>query len=153
MPDLVTLNLSGEAKPEQPSRPLLVGTKARPRLLAMITDNVIAIVCGAVVASQVPILDSPARGCLLIVTYLSYYFFPEALWAKTPMKAAFHLKVRRLDGGVVGWGESAVRTLARIVEVNPLLLGALPGALAVAFSARRQRLGDMLARTVVVSES
>jgi uncharacterized RDD family membrane protein YckC len=43
-----------------------------------------------------------------------------------------------------------VRTLARLVEVNPLLLGALPAGIAILSSSRRQRIGDWLANTVVV---
>jgi uncharacterized RDD family membrane protein YckC len=36
------------------------------------------------------------------------------------------------------------------VEVNPILLGALPAALAGVFSKRHQRFGDMLGGSVVV---
>jgi uncharacterized RDD family membrane protein YckC len=41
--------------------------------------------------------------------------------------------------------------LLRILEVNPLLIGALPASIAILSSKRRQRIGDMLAGTVVVS--
>jgi uncharacterized RDD family membrane protein YckC len=39
------------------------------------------------------------------------------------------------------------------VEVNPLVVGGLPAAIAVGMSHNRQRLGDMLAHTFVVRVS
>ena len=132
--------------------PNLVGTKSRPRLVAMIADNALAIPLAFVISSKLPVPDESLRGVILVAAYLGYYLVPEAIWGRTPMKKACHLIVRRLDGSECGWKEAAIRTAARVFELNPLLLGALPGALAVAWSNRHQRLGDMLARTVVVSE-
>ena len=43
-----------------------------------------------------------------------------------------------------------MRTLLRLFEVNPLLLGGIPAAIAVLCSKNRQRLGDMLAGTYVI---
>jgi uncharacterized RDD family membrane protein YckC len=43
-----------------------------------------------------------------------------------------------------------LRTLLRIVEVNPLLFGGLSAGLSIAATKRHQRLGDILAGTLVV---
>jgi len=43
------------------------------------------------------------------------------------------------------------RTLGRALEANPILLGGLPAGIAVFSSAQKQRVGDTLADTVVVS--
>jgi uncharacterized RDD family membrane protein YckC len=40
----------------------------------------------------------------------------------------------------------------RIIEVNPLLFGGIPAGIAVILSRRKQRIGDLLAGTVVVSD-
>jgi uncharacterized RDD family membrane protein YckC len=40
--------------------------------------------------------------------------------------------------------------LLRLVEVNPLLVGGLPAGIVAVLSPRKQRLGDMLAGTLVV---
>jgi uncharacterized RDD family membrane protein YckC len=40
--------------------------------------------------------------------------------------------------------------VARLIEVNPLLMGGVPAGIAVAVSAKRQRIGDMIANTYVV---
>jgi len=148
-----TLHLDDSAQPiPEPGPPLLFGTKSRPRLIAMIFDNVLAILLAFVLSAKLPVPDESLRGVILGATYLGYYLVPEAVWGRTLMKRVCHLIVRRVDGSEAGWKEAGIRTAARVFEVNPLLLGALPGALAVAWSYRRQRLGDMLARTVVVSD-
>nr|QQZ49185.1 hypothetical protein JKL49_18910 [Phenylobacterium glaciei] len=43
-----------------------------------------------------------------------------------------------------------VRTLTRLIEANPFLLGGIPAGLIANFTKRRQRLGDLLAGTYVV---
>jgi uncharacterized RDD family membrane protein YckC len=68
---------------------------------------------------------------------------------RTPGKRALGLRVVRTDGGPVGLAESLARNLLRAVEV-PLAYG--PGVLAIALGARRQRLGDLVAGTLVVRE-
>jgi uncharacterized RDD family membrane protein YckC len=74
----------------------------------------------------------------------------EVAWnGQTPGKRALGLRVVRLDGAPVGLPESLVRNALRVLE---LPLGYAPAVLAVAFSARRQRLGDLVAGTLVVQE-
>lgn len=68
---------------------------------------------------------------------------------RTPGKRALGIRVVRTDGGPVGLVESIARNLLRAVEVP---LGYAPGVLAVALGSRRQRLGDLVAGTLVVRE-
>jgi uncharacterized RDD family membrane protein YckC len=60
------------------------------------------------------------------------------------------LTVKTLDGDRIDWRQAAIRTLLRIVEVNPFILGGLPAAICILATERRQRLGDLVAKTVVV---
>ncbi len=74
----------------------------------------------------------------------------ESLWrGQTPGKRLLGLRVVRSDGAPVGVVESVVRNVARALEV-PLLYA--PGILAVALTPRHQRLGDLLAGTLVVRD-
>lgn len=127
-----------------------VGNAGKPRLFAMMIDSLLATLVPFLLAAKLPYLSSQGRGLVVVAGYLGYFFLQEGLWSRTVGKAALGLVVERLDGRRAGWWEAAVRTALRVVEVNPVLLGALPGGLAVIFSSRRQRLGDMLADTVVV---
>jgi uncharacterized RDD family membrane protein YckC len=69
---------------------------------------------------------------------------------RSPGKRALGLRVVRIRGGGLGWIRVVVRNLARAVDGFPGSYGvALMASLA---SARTQRLGDMLAGTIVVRE-
>jgi uncharacterized RDD family membrane protein YckC len=69
---------------------------------------------------------------------------------RTPGKRLAGLRVVRTDGAPVGLVESLARNLLRVVE---LPLGYAPAILAVALGPRRQRVGDLVAGTLVVRES
>jgi uncharacterized RDD family membrane protein YckC len=132
----------------------LKGDATKNRIFAMMIDNILASILCVLVAAKLPgELPSAVRWVIAGFGYLAYFFFPEAIWGSSPGKRAFGLQVARLDGGRAGWSEAVWRTLLRIVEVNPLLAGAIPGGLAVMWSKRKQRLGDMLARTAVVKRN
>jgi len=74
----------------------------------------------------------------------------EALWGgRTPGKRLAGIRVVRADGGPVGLTEALVRNALRAVE---LPLAYAPAILAVALSPRRQRLGDLVAGTLVVRQ-
>jgi uncharacterized RDD family membrane protein YckC len=131
----------------------LVGVATKGRFFAMAIDNLIAMFISLLLASNMPEEMGQARWVLVVSVYLAYYFVQEGTWSTTLGKRLFGLRVAQLDGSHCGWPAAALRTAARIVEVNPILLGALPGGLAVALSKHHQRMGDMLSKTVVVPRS
>jgi uncharacterized RDD family membrane protein YckC len=69
---------------------------------------------------------------------------------RTPGKRFLGIRVVRADGGPVGLGGSLVRNVLRALE---LPLAYAPAILAVALSAHRQRLGDLVAGTLVVRQA
>jgi uncharacterized RDD family membrane protein YckC len=128
----------------------LRGDSSKRRVFAMMIDNGVATILCVLVAAKLPgDLSSVARWIIAALVYLGYFLVPEGMWGSSFAKRAFGLQVMRLDGTRAGWPEALWRTLLRVVEVNPLLAGAIPGGLAVTWSKRKQRLGDMVARTVV----
>lgn len=79
----------------------------------------------------------------------------DVLWetlggGRTPGKRLAGIRVVRADGGPPGLAESLVRNVLRAVE---LPLAYAPGILAVALGSRRQRLGDVVAGTLVVRQA
>ncbi|HEY6105395.1 MAG TPA: RDD family protein [Anaeromyxobacteraceae bacterium] len=74
----------------------------------------------------------------------------EVAWGgQTPGKRLLGLRVVGRDGAPVSFVESLLRNVLRAVEV-PLLYA--PGVLMVALTPRHQRLGDMVAGTLVVKD-
>lgn len=52
-----------------------------------------------------------------------------------------------------GFGRALVRTLLRLIEVDPFLLGGLPAGICVFFTKYKQRLGDMVAGAYVLGST
>jgi len=87
-------------------------------------------------------------GVLLI---LGYFVLFESLNAgRSPGKAMTGLRVVRITGGPVGVRASLLRNVVRLVDWLPSLYAA--GAILILASRNNQRLGDMLAGTLVVRE-
>jgi uncharacterized RDD family membrane protein YckC len=129
----------------------MIGNSGRPRIFVFILDNLLATV-SAFLAVAMQKSDGPyVAGGALCLTYLGYFFLFEALWSPTPGKYLQGLVVVDPSGGRCGWRRALVRTLLRVVEANPLLLGGLPAGLVIMATERNQRLGDLAAGTLVVS--
>jgi uncharacterized RDD family membrane protein YckC len=127
-----------------------IGDATKSRIYAFVIDNFLAIAAAVAVLAALKTESPVVGGVTVCLVYLSYYFVFEALWSKTPGKLFNRLEVRRLDGRPCGVKESLIRTLARIIEANPVLFGGLPAGIIVMSSEQRQRLGDMLAGTAVI---
>ena len=129
-----------------------IGNARTPRLLAYLADNLFAMIIAFVVMAVIRPQSSVLGGVVVSVLYLLYFFAFEALWGKTPAKFFQKLEVRKIDGSRCSVSDAAIRTLARILEANPLLFGGLPAVIAVLSTKRKQRIGDILAHTIVVSK-
>jgi len=80
-----------------------------------------------------------------------YFVTFEALWdGQTPGKRLLGLRVVRNGGGGIDIGASAARNLVRFVDFLPF--GYFVGMAAIVANARNQRLGDLVAGTIVVRE-
>lgn len=108
---------------------------------------VTSIAAAKLIGNKLPLLQLTA----FMIVIPGYYFASEALFSRTVGKWVMGLIVVNYDGSKPSRRAIAVRTLFRFIEVNPLLLGALPAALSVIFSKHRQRWGDRYAKTLVVS--
>jgi uncharacterized membrane protein SpoIIM required for sporulation/uncharacterized RDD family membrane protein YckC len=80
-----------------------------------------------------------------------YFVAFEAIWdGQTPGKRLLGLRVVRNGGGGVDIGASAARNLLRFVDFLPF--GYFVGMVTIIANARNQRLGDLVAGTIVVRE-
>ena len=89
---------------------------------------------------------------LLFLTFSSYFAFFEWLWSgQTPGKRWMKLRVIREDGRPITFWEAAVRNLLRVLDMFPYPFYSI-GLISVFSTSRDQRVGDMVAGTVVVRE-
>lgn len=91
----------------------------------------------------------------IIIVFLilaGYFTFFEWVWSgQTPGKLWLRLRVIREDGRPITFWEAAVRNLLRSFDMMPLPFYSV-GLISVFSSNRDQRIGDMVAGTVVVRE-
>jgi uncharacterized RDD family membrane protein YckC len=105
-------------------------------------------------ADAVDQADAFVSALLIFASFLIYwgYFFLFEMWmnGQTPGKKYFKIRVVRQEGGAVTFHAIAIRSLLRAVDFLPALY-AVAGI--TMFVARKsQRLGDLAAGTVVISE-
>jgi uncharacterized RDD family membrane protein YckC len=136
------------------------------RVLATIVDAIVICVMYFVVGLLVAILFGGAYGgdgqvgfslnglpalilfILLVFSVFFYYTLMEGYLGRTLGKMLFGIKVVREDnGGVPGLGAAALRTVLRIID--GILFYAV-AFVSVQVSEKNQRLGDMVADTLVV---
>jgi uncharacterized RDD family membrane protein YckC len=91
-----------------------------------------------------------ATSAVWLTLCVLYFPVTEGLTGRSLGKLVTGTKVVTVAGHRPGVLRALVRTLTRLVEVNPLLLGGTPAAIAVLASRNHQRLGDMAAGTYVV---
>lgn len=95
-------------------------------------------------------LGSNASLVFLGVT-LAYFFVCEGMTGQTLGKRLMRIRVVSADGSRATWGQVLGRTLLRIIDSLPVLY--IVGLITVFATGRgrRQRVGDLAARTLVVS--
>ena len=127
-----------------------------PRLVAQIVDTIVLIVLFFLVGfalsgsftfeyqgeAAYPFLA--AYGLIAVL----YFAVLEGTIGATVGKKLVKIKVVREDGSACGIGPAFVRTLLRIIDELPFLY--IVGMILIARSDKRQRLGDRLAKTVVI---
>lgn len=99
-------------------------------------------------------LVGPALAGMLVLIFLlqwGYFVFFEWRWdGQTPGKRAMRIKVVQDTGLRVGFHQALVRNLMRLLDALPLK--PLVAAVVSLVSHRRQRLGDLVAGTIVIHE-
>jgi uncharacterized RDD family membrane protein YckC len=95
------------------------------------------------------------KALLIVIVFLivsGYFAFFEWIWnGQTPGKRWLKLRVIREDGRPVTFWEAAVRNLLRNLDMMPAPFYSI-GLISVFISSSDQRIGDMVAGTVVVRE-
>ncbi len=138
---------------EQQIAPTLRLASVGRRVAAYAIDIVVLVIIAVIVVLLLGIdAEDPSTQNQQIVIYavvtLIYFTVCEALVSQTPGKRLVGIKVVMLDGSSIGWKQSAIRNLMRIVDSLPALY--IVGLIVMSRSDQLQRLGDKAAGTVVV---
>lgn len=128
------------------------------RFLALVIDLLAIAVIGGVIEKMADIVGWVSADSVAALTVLGYFAITigygimfEWIWhGQTPGKRVLSIKVMDANGLKLQASQIAVRNLMRAVDSLPGSY--LVGGLAVLFSKRHQRLGDMVANTIVVQQ-
>jgi uncharacterized RDD family membrane protein YckC len=131
--------------PYQQAAPQLQYVSVGPRFLAVLIDTILIGIVNGIIGAALH--NSGAVGGIAAVIAIAYYIIMEATQGATVGKMVLGLRVVRVDGAPISWNESVIRNLLRIVDG---LFFYIVGAILVWNSPTRQRLGDRVAKTVVV---
>ena len=121
------------------------------RALAFVIDIVGVGVLASVVTNFAFLVSVPLgalAGGLSTIAFFAYLVYFEAKYGQTVGKMLADIVVVTEDGDAIGYRESAVRTLLQLVDILPFFY--LVGVAAIYLTGRRQRVGDLVADTVVV---
>jgi uncharacterized RDD family membrane protein YckC len=125
---------------------------AVPRALAWAIDFAVRMGVVFVASIVLGLLGGAGAGAMAVLVFLLFWFYPvlfEVVFdGRTPGKRALGLKVVAADGAPVGWRASFTRNLLRSVDMLPF--GYAVGLVACLADPAARRLGDMVARTLVV---
>ena len=93
--------------------------------------------------------DLPTGPTLIgVVLCLAYFILLEGMWGATLGKLATNLRVvREVDGEAIDWSAAIIRNLFRLIDGLVLYL---LGFIVICVTSKRQRIGDLVAGTVVV---
>ena len=135
------------------ARPAGVGRRVGAGLLDIALMAILSVVLGLVLGAtessdgEFSVVLKGTDALLFFTLVLLYYFSTEARWGQTLGKRVFGVRVSRSDGSRAGPGPVAIRTLLRAVDILPILY--LLGFILTLVTPRRQRLGDLAAKTVI----
>ncbi|MCW3975822.1 MAG: RDD family protein [Candidatus Bathyarchaeota archaeon] len=86
---------------------------------------------------------------LQFLLWLAYFTYFEGSSGQTIGKKVANIKVVKVDFSKCDYGSAFVRTILRIIDRLPFLY--ILGFVLIAVTDKKQRLGDMLAKTIVVN--
>lgn len=129
------------------------------RILAGLLDLTIQLVLFAIITVIVGVIfagdDSGLRTIVAIVTFLILFAYPIIfetwLRGRTPGKMALGIRAVTLDGAPIRLREATLRAMGGVVD-RLLPPGGVTGALFVTLTPRHQRVGDLIAGTIVIRD-
>jgi uncharacterized RDD family membrane protein YckC len=80
--------------------------------------------------------------------WLIYFTYFEGTSGQTFGKRFAHIRVIKEDGSRCDYGSALIRSLLRIIDSLPAIY--ILGIILIAATEKKQRLGDMLAKTLVI---
>jgi uncharacterized RDD family membrane protein YckC len=126
-----------------------------PRTLAWLIDSLIRLAINGIFFTVFAFFGKTGIGIALILSFLLEWFYPVYFElyknGQTPGKKTFNLYVTMENASPISPGASIIRNLLRFVDFLPFFYGF--GLISMLLTRRFQRLGDLVASTVVLHKA
>ena len=126
-----------------------------PRMLAWMIDVLIRLSINIVIFTTLTFLGKTGTGIALIISFLLEWFYPVYFElyknGQTPGKKSFNIYVSMENASPITPAASIIRNLLRFVDFFPIFYGF--GFISMLLTKRFQRLGDLVAGTVVLHKA
>lgn len=128
-----------------------------PRIIAHIIDlflMAIGLIAGSLVISQASVIVGPGIAGLVTAVFTTFFIFVYFIVSEMLMKGQtigkklLGLRVVTIEGRPLGWSGSFLRNVLRIADLLPGTY--LLGLVTMFLNERSQRLGDLIAGTIVI---
>jgi len=177
-PDVILVRMPNEMNPPpqmppapETTPPALLYRSVGVRFVALLIDVIVAGIIASVFASplRTPVTNSvkftsgsfnisttanPLAGVGSVIAALVVLFYFTLLlgaYGQTVGMVAMKIKVVREDGSKISYVDALVRSLLLIIDAIPWIIPFLLGAILIWTSDTKQRIGDRVAHTVVIT--
>lgn len=144
--------MAGTVQPNVIGAPAMNYQGVGIRFVSILIDGIIVGIIQGVIAMVLGVFREPGMvpwwwWILSFVIYIAYYTYLEGNSGQTIGKMVTKIKVVREDGGKIDMNQAFTRNILRIIDG---LILYLIGAVLIWRSDKKQRLGDSIAKTVVI---
>ena len=87
-------------------------------------------------------------GAIVVVISILYFLYFESTTGQTLGKRMVGIKVVKENGKKLSFGDALIRTVFRIIDMLPVAY--IIGFIVILVSQKKQRVGDVVAKTIVV---
>jgi len=134
---------------ERPYRERVRYPSVSMRGFAWAIDIVVSFLLALVVSVIVGVFSDPLGAILFLTIFIGYYIISEARWGRTVGKRLVGIRVVNINGKPISTYAAIIRNTIKLIGASSLLL-ILVGVVLIADSRYDQRLGDRLAKTLVI---
>jgi len=135
--------------------PVSLGSRAVAAIIDHIIIFIVAMILRLVVAAMMfPFwtFDAGAYfelfGVNWVLWVLYFTYFEGSHQGQTPAKRWLKIKVVKENGSSIDYGTALIRNILRIIDVLPTVY--ILGTILIAVTDKKQRLGDIVAKTLVI---
>ena len=145
------VHMETPAEHDRPYREQVQYASLGARGLALGIDMVVSTLIAFVLSGIVSVFNETLAFMLAVFIFFAYYIISEMIWGTTAGKRLAGIRVIDMDGKPISPAAAMVRNIIKVFGLYTLFL-TLVEVILISNSQDNQRLGDLLANTLVIKD-